>query len=43
MRGHTLQESQGVADSVGRGRGELGRAEHGVDGDDLLHQGSHDP
>lgn len=40
--GHTLEESQSIADPVGGGSGELGGVEEGVDGYNLLDKGGHD-
>lgn len=42
VRCHTLEEGEGVADAVGGSRGELGRVEQGVDGNDLLDERGHD-
>jgi hypothetical protein len=40
--GHTLQQSQGIADPVGGGRCQLRRIQKRVHGNDLLQQSSHD-
>lgn len=40
--GYALQQSQGIAHSIGRCCGELRWIQEGVDRDDFLHERSHD-
>jgi hypothetical protein len=42
MRRNTLEERKGIANAVGGGCGELGRAQQGIDADNLLKEGGHD-
>lgn len=41
VRSNALQQSKGIADSVGSSRGQLGRVQQRIYGDDLLQQRGH--